>query len=426
MKKDKYKIILVLIFMLAILTRIIFISKTDIAAFQFDVGIKEDINKSINYESLYETFDKDYNEGRHINYIMQLYTRGSLPGKIIGQFYHPPLHHFIMALNLKIMDLFSDSASFKFESMQVVTCVYSIVILLVLYKLLEELKVDDKNKILPMLLFAFYPLYIFMTGSINNDELVTMLALICLLYLLKWKKDPSIKNTIIVASSIGLGLMTKSSMYVMIIPAIYVYFSVLMEHVKMDKKYGIILLELLIFVLIAGILGFWFQVRSYLNGQYTLGIIEPYDYLSIEDKGFVERFCFVNPFVMSDVNIWNNLMYTSLNFGILKINNIYLIAMIVLLITLIIDTIYFIFRNFEKEKLLMVSFITWWAFYFFLNIQMPYICSMHSRYMVVPISIATIMLAKGLQEEKNKIIKLQANITVITLSIMSFAMILFM
>ena len=147
--------------------------------------------------------------------------------------------------------------------------------------------------------------------------------------------------------------------------------------------------------------------------------------MSIENKGFVERFCFVNPFVMSDVNIWNNLMYTSLNFGILKINNIYLIIMIVLLITLIIDTIYFIFKNFEKEKLLMVSFITWWAFYFFLNVQMPYTCSMHSRYMVVPMAIATIMLAKGLQEEKNKVIKLQTNISVVTLSIMSLAMFLF-
>ena len=425
MKKDKYKIILVLIFILAILTRIIFISKTDIATFQFDVGIQEDYNKSIDYESLYETFDKDYNEGRHINYIMQLYTHGTLPGKIIGQFYHPPLHHFIMALTLKTMDLFSDSASFKFESMQVVTFIYSIVILLVLYKLLEELELDDKNKILPMILFAFYPLYIFMAGSINNDELVTMFALICLLYLLKWKKDPSIKNTIIIASSIGLGLMTKSSMYVMIIPAIYVYFSVLMEYVKNDKKYGTILLELLIFILIAGVLGFWFQVRSYLNGLDTLGIIEPYDYLSIENKGFVERFCFVNPFVMSDVNIWNNLMYTSLNFGILKINNIYLIIMIVLLITLIIDTIYFIFKNFEKEKLLMVSFITWWAFYFFLNVQMPYTCSMHSRYMVVPIAIATITLAKGLQEEKNKVIKLQTYISVVILSMMSLVMFLF-
>ena len=184
MKKDKYKIILILIFVLAILTRIIFISKTDIGTFQYDVGIRQSYDLPINYEEIYEKFDKDYNEGRHINYIMQLYTDGTLPEKIIGQFYHPPLHHFIMAMDLKLMDLFSNSACFKFESMQAITCIYSIIIYLILYKILEELKFNDKNKILPMILFAFYPLYIFMSGSINNDELVTMFALICLLYLL--------------------------------------------------------------------------------------------------------------------------------------------------------------------------------------------------------------------------------------------------
>lgn len=426
MKENKYKIILILIFVFAILARVIFINKTDIATFQFDVGIRQNHTEPIDYEKIYENFDEGYNEGRHINYIMQIYTYGTLPAKIIGQFYHPPLHHFIMAMNLKIMDIFSDSASFKFESMQVVTFIYSVVILWVLYKLLEELEIDDKNKILPMLLFAFYPLYIFLSGSINNDELVTMFALICLLYLLKWKKDPSMKNAIIVAISIGLGLMTKSSMYVMIIPAVYVYFGVLKEYVNSDKKIGILLLELVIFALIAGILGFWFQIRSYLNGLNTLGIIEPYEYLSIADKGIVERFCFVNPFKMSNANIWNNLIYTSLNFGIISINNIYSNIMIILLITLIIDALYFIFKNFEKEKILMFSFITWWVFYFFLNIQMPYTCSMHSRYMLVPISIATIILAKGMQEEKNKILKIQVYISTISLSLMSLGMFLFM
>ena len=150
MKKDKYKIILILIFLFAILTRIVFISKTDIATFQFDVGIKKDYTKPIIYEEIYEKFDEGYNEGRHINYIMQLYTYGTLPGKIIGQFYHPPLHHLIMTINLKLMDLVSDSASFKFESMQVITCMYSIVILYTLYKILEELGIDDKNKTLPI------------------------------------------------------------------------------------------------------------------------------------------------------------------------------------------------------------------------------------------------------------------------------------
>lgn len=422
MKKDKYKIILILIFLLAILTRIVFINKTDIATFQFDVGIQKDYGVPIDYEGLYENFDKDYNEGRHINYIMQLYTNGSLPNKIIGQFYHPPLHHFIMAMNLKIMDIFSDSASFKFESMQFITLIYSVIILIILYKILEELNLSNKNKILPMLMFACYPLYIYLSGTINNDELVTMFSLICLLYLMKWKKEQSIKNTIIIASTIGLGLMTKSSMYVMIIPAVYVYFKVLAEYVSTDKKPGKLLLELLIFTVIASVLGFWFQIRSYMNGLETLGIIEPYDYLSIANKSIIERFCFVNPFTMSDVNIWNNLMHTSINFGILSVNSVYMSIMIILLITLIIDVLYYLFKNFEKDKILMVTFFVWWAFYFLLNIQMPYTCSMHSRYMLVPISIATMILAKGLENEKNKIIKVQTYISTISICLMSLGL----
>lgn len=422
MKKDKYKIILILIFLIAILTRVVFINKTDIATFQFDVGIQKDYGVPIDYEGLYENFDKDYNEGRHINYIMQLYTNGRLPNKIIGQFYHPPLHHFIMAMNLKVMDIFTDSASFKFESMQFITLIYSVIILIILYKILEELNLSNKNKILPMLMFACYPLYIYLSGTINNDELVTMFSLICLLYLMKWKKEQSIKNTIIIASTIGLGLMTKSSMYVMIIPAVYVYFKVLAEYVSTDKKPGKLLLELLIFTAIASVLGFWFQIRSYMNGLETLGIIEPYDYLSIANKSVVERFCFVNPFQMSDVNIWNNLMHTSINFGILSVNSVYMTIMIVLLITLIIDVLYYLFKDFEKDKILMVTFFVWWAFYFLLNIQMPYTCSMHSRYMLVPISIATMILAKGLENEKNKIIKVQTYISTISICLMSLGL----
>lgn len=426
MKKDKYKIVLILIFLIAILTRIVFISNTDIATFQFDVGIQKDLSIPIDYEGLYENFDKDYNKGRHINYIMQLYTYGSLPSKIIGQFYHPPLHHFIMAMNLKIMDVVTDSISFRFESMQFITLIYSVIILITLYKILGELNLDSKNKILPMLMFACYPLYVYLSGAINNDELVTMFALICLLYLMRWKKEQSIKNTIIVASTIGLGLMTKSSMYVMIIPAIYVYFKVLAEYVSSDKKVGKLLLELVIFAVISAVLGFWFQIRSYINGLETLGIIEPYEYLSIANKSFVERFCFVNPFEMSDVNIWNNLMHTSINFGILSVNSVYMTIMIILLITIVIDVIYYLFKNFEKDKILMVTFFAWWAFYFFLNLQMPYTCSMHSRYMLVPISIATMILAKGLENEKNKIIKIQTYISTIIICVMSLGMFVFM
>lgn len=426
MKKDKYKIVLIFIIIAAILMRMFFICKTNISQLQFDVGIEEYYDAVINYEDLYKDFDKDYNEGRHINYIMHLYSYMSLPTKIIGQFYHPPLHHFIMASTLKIMDVFSDSASFKFESLQFVTFIYSIIILWALYKILEELEIEDKNKIIPMMLFAFYPIYIYLSGSINNDELVTMFAIICLLYLIKWNKEPNMKNAIIVATTIGLGLMTKSSMYVMIIPAIYVYFKTLMDFVNNDKKVGKLILELLVFIVIASVLGFWFQVRSFMKGLDTLGIIAPYEHLSIADESFISRFGLFNPLRMSGINIWNYLIYSSLNFGLILEHSLYIKIMVLIVITLIVDFIYFIIKNFKKEKALMVSFAAWWFFYFFLNIQMPFTCSMHSRYMLVPISIAILILGKGMQEEKNKYLKGQVYLSTISISLMSIGLFLFL
>ena len=427
MKKDKYKIILIAIVLLAIIMRIFYISKFNIAQFQFDFGVEANPmeNTEIDYQYLLENFDTGYNEARHINYILHLYKYSSLPTQFIGQFYHPPLHHFIMANWLKVVDLVSDSLEFKFESMQIVSLIYSVVILIALYKILKELEIEDKYKIIPMLLFSFYPLYIYFSGSLNNDQLVTMFGIICSLYLIKWNKNPSMKNTIIIALSIGLGLMTKSSMYVMIVPAIYVYFKKLIELVNNDEKVGKLLIELIVFTIIALVLGFWFQIFNFMRGTNALGIIEPYEYFSIADQSFWARFGIPNIFKMSGVNIWNYLLYSSLNFGAVLEHSIFIKIMVIIAITLIFDAIYFMIKNFKKEKILTFTFLMWWAFYFFLNIQMPYMCSMHSRYMLIPISIASIMIAKGMQEEKNKILKGQVVVSTIAICIMSIGLFIF-
>lgn len=416
--KNKYKNILIAIFIIAILVRIIFICKTNISEFQFDFGIGE-LASEADYENLYENFDEEPNTGRHINYIMQLYTYNSLPNKIIGQFYHPPLNHFIMSTWLKIADNIFENASTRFESMQFITLTYSIVILVALYKLLDELNVEDKNKIFPMLLFAFYPIYIFLSGSLNNDELVIMFSILALLYLVKWEKNPTMKNAIIIALCIGLGLMTKTSIAVVAIPTVYVYFKKLGKFVKEDKSIKDLLVQLLVFSIISITLGLWFQVRSLANGLYTLGIIEPYDYLSIADQSIWARFGIPNILNLSEVNVWSYLIYSSLNFVVTGRNTIYNLIMGILVIVLVIYTIYFIIKNKCKNKILLITLISWWISYFYLNISMPYTCSMHSRYMLVPISIGIIYLGLGIQEEKNKGIKLQIYTATLLLSIMS-------
>lgn len=416
--KNKYKNILIAIFIIAILVRIIFICKTNISEFQFDFGIGE-LASEADYENLYENFDKEPNIGRHINYIMQLYTYNSLPNKIIGQFYHPPLNHFIMSTWLKIADNIFENASTRFESMQFITLMYSIVILVALYKLLEELNVEDKNKIFPMLLFAFYPIYIFLSGSLNNDELVIMFSILALLYIVKWEKNPTMKNAIIIALCIGLGLMTKTSIAVVAIPTVYIYFKKLGKFVKEDKSIKDLLVQLLVFSIISITLGLWFQVRSLANGLYTLGIIEPYDYLSIADQSIWARFGIPNILNLSEVNVWSYLIYSSLNFVVTGRNTIYNLIMGILVIVLVIYTIYFIIKNKCKNEILLITFISWWISYFYLNISMPYTCSMHSRYMLVPISIGILYLGLGIQEEKNKSIKLQIYAATLLLSIMS-------
>lgn len=417
--KNKYKNMLIAIFIVAILVRIIFICKTNISEFQFDFGIEELTSES-DYENLYENFDKEPNTGRHINYIMQLYTYNSLPNKIIGQFYHPPLNHFIMSTWLKITDNIFENASTRFESMQLITLIYSIVILIALYKLLDELNIEDKNKIIPMLLFSFYPLYIFLSGSLNNDELVTMFSILALLYLVKWEKKPTMKNAIIIALCIGLGLMTKTSIAVIIIPTVYVYFKKLNEVIKEEKGVKDLLLQLMVFSMISIILGLWFQIRSLAHGLYTLGIIEPYKYLSIADKSLWERFGISNVLNISDVNIWSYLIYSSLNFfAITSQNTVYNLIMAILVIILAVDTIYFMIKNKLKNKILLITFISWWISYFYLNLSMPYMCSMHSRYMVVPLSIGITYLGIGIKDEKSKIIKFQTYTSVIVLSVMS-------
>ena len=350
---------------------------------------------------------------------MQLYTYNSLPNKIIGQFYHPPLHHFIMSSWLKIADNISNISSFKFESMQFITLIYSSIILIFLYKILKELEIEDKNKIIPILLFSFYPLYIFMSGSINNDELVTMFAVIELFYLIRWQKNPSMKNAVIIALCIGLGLMTKTSMIVMLVPTIYVYFKKLIEFVNSDRSIRKLLIELFVFFVISSTLGLWFQIRSLINNLNTLGIIQPYEYLSIANESIFARFGISNIFKSSNVNIWNYLIYSSLNFVVSEKVTAYNIIMAILVITLIVDIIYFIFKNIKSYKVLFITLLTWWISYFYLNISMPYTCSMHSRYMVVPISIGIIYLGLGMKNEKNKVLKIQVYISSTTIFLMS-------
>jgi 4-amino-4-deoxy-L-arabinose transferase-like glycosyltransferase len=267
---------------------------------------------------------------------------------------------------------------------------------------------------IPIALFAFYPLMIFMSGSLNNDQLAMMFSIICLYYLLKWREDPSIKNTVLGALSIGLGLMTKESVLVMLIPAVYVFFKVLYEYVENDKKIGKLIIDLILLTIIVVPLGFWFHI--YMNGE-SLGVIQPFEHLSVKEKTIFERFGPFNPFIYNGVNIWNALIFTSINYSV-GANSLVSIIIVVIDMVLIINWIYYFIKS-KKDSLLVVTSVAWWFGYFYLNITMPYISSMNARYMVIPLMIGIIDIAKGFEKEENNKIKTLTIVNTVALCICS-------
>lgn len=414
---SKYKILICIIMLIAIITRIIFVNRSDIGLFQYDIGLYNYLNSEENYDKVYTDFDKGEMAYTHINYIMYLYNYNNLPptNEVIGQFYHPPLHHFIMATWLKIVDIFSDVSSIKLESMQYVTVFYSIVILITLYKVLKELEIDEKYRIVPMILFGFYPLYIYLSGSINNDELVSMFCILSFLYLIKWGKNQSYKNAILVAIFIGLGLMTKTSAVVMIIPAIYIYFKRLYEYVKEEKSVKKLILQLIILSIIVLVLGGWFHI---INGLQTITIYPPKEEMRVTTDDIWDRFGISSLLTANKYNIWNYLLYSSMSFQIFSSENLIIKELVILAFVLILDIIYYSFKYFKENVLINITNLAWIIFYIYLQVSLPYECSMHARYMLVPISLGIITLGRGMQNEKNKIIKYQIIITAVILAIL--------
>ena len=160
-----------------------------------------------------------------------------LPDGAGGQYYHPPLHHFTSAMWLKIMDILPLNAVQKIESLQVLSLIYSIIILILIYKIIEKTKIKELGKILILILINFYPLFIYMSGFVNNDLLITLFMILNLYYIIKWNEDFNIKNTLILAFSFGLGMMTKTSMAVMMLPLAYVVVVKFIDKIKeKDKK----------------------------------------------------------------------------------------------------------------------------------------------------------------------------------------------
>lgn len=413
-QKINYKIILTIVLILAIIIRMIFISFSRIDRFQFDVGVFN-IKNSEDYEKILDKDESVFFENRHLDYILQIYETGKLPNKNDVQLYHPPLHHIISALWLKTIDYFQLTAEAKLESLQILTCIYSIIILFIILKILDELEVEIKYKIIALLLCGFHPLFVYISGFINNDILLTLFCFLSILYTLKWYKNPNYKNAIILAIIIGLGTLVKSSMLVNIMIAGTAFFIKLLENIdkKEYSKVKKIIFQGILFFIISLPLIFCYPIRNYiLFNQPFFGIVNASEVFYVGNDNIVSRFGIFSEEILNNKmdnknqNILSYVIKSAIVFetgreGAFGTTFLKIISIVLIILTLLI-MIKLIFSKDKKNYILILGYIFWIIFFIAFNYQMPNSCSMHSRYIITAIMLSIILLVKYLQE-KNKI-----------------------
>lgn len=323
-------------------------------------------------------------------------------------------------------------------------------LMLITYCMLKELNIKGFWKIITILIIAIHPTFIILSGSINNDILLVMMTFICLLYLIKWYKEPNIKNTIILAFITALVALTKISGTIIAIPIMYIFINrffkdYFKEKDKQEiKKYA---LKFLIFGIISLGLGLMYSIRNkILFDQSIFFVPTPGSVLYCGDKTLLQRLTifsnewknvYCNPY--DDCNIIAYLIKCSL-FGEFNIkentNKIIMISMIILNTLIIAITIISLVKilynriktiknkeiDITDNTILINMFIMFYAIeivmYMFANIKEPYGCTMDFRYIVPTILLGMIFTIEN-SVDKSKLYCKIIGIIIILFAILS-------
>ena len=358
-----------------------------------------------------DTLIFDYPMG-HLGYIGYLYYNHHLPDfdtRTAWSFSHPPLHHAIAALWVKLNVKLGVELELAIENIQLLTVFYSMGILLFAYLILKEFEVKGKALYAWLLLIAFHPTLVLLSGSVNNDELALFFMMGAVLYTIRWYRDSSLKNILILAVMIGCAMMAKVSAG-LVAPAVAVVFLVKLwrERKNWKRYFG----QFIPFGLVVFPLGLWAPLRNKLLFGVPLNYAEK---LKLDDPQFIgnipvlKRFFDFSPYQFAhldvqfeeagtyrEFNVFLGLLKTAI-FGQtdfyqesqgLTVTGTVLFWMNVVLVVLaayaIVRSIVTYRRHLAMEKwFLLLGSAVYLLSYFQFCLEYPHICTMNVRYILL-------------------------------------------
>ena len=346
----------------------------------------------------------------------------------IGQFYHPPLHHILVSLWMRFLTLFGFSFGRCVASIQYLTLFYSCCCSIVSEKIINQIGLNVIGKTCAFALISFHPSFIILAGSINNDILSLLFILLSVYATLLWWQDGTLRNIILIALSIGCGMMTKLTAAVLAPAILFVFIAALFRSAGDWKK---LIIQLTAFCLVSFPLGLWYPLWKYLQFHVPLTFVQR---LSVDSPQFVgnyspiERMFVFNPhffytpfegFISFGVDyqeynplvaILKNSMFGEYNFAAITPNIVFTARLLLLVNFLIIilsiwASFFGFLRALKSMDKVTYSFLLLYAlllltYYFKFCIDFPHTCSMDYRYIVPTCVIGSIFIGYYLNMPK--------------------------
>lgn len=207
---------------------------------------------------------ENIDEGSKTSYLVWLISNHSLPDTYFNQLYHPPFSYLASALSVAIGypllewkgDLFCLASLGKASN-----CLATCISLYLVPKLCDETGIGKRAKEIATILVAFCPVFYFHSGTIIEDAFTCTFVLGEVLYTLRWEKNPTWKNTVVLAVLFGLGLMNS---LICVLPAVYTAYIFIRRLVR-EKHRRDFWVKDIVFVLISFPIGLWSYVRNYIE-----------------------------------------------------------------------------------------------------------------------------------------------------------------
>jgi len=264
----------------------------------------------------------------HMGYIMKFARGWALPGTYDGQYYHPPLHHFLAAMWVRASVALRMEWGRALEGVQYLTAFYSSALMVVCHRLFRRVGLAGWFRFAATAIVALHPTLFILAGSVNNDMLATLLYASALLWLMKWREDPGLKNTVFLALCTGLCVMTKTNGATLALIIAPFFLAKLLERRPWEERAGVFG-RVMLFADVALPLGLWHPITRLAavgqplgfvpqpgGGQYTGDhtLVERVFSFPLKEL-FAARYCRIGPDYNLPVYIVKCSMFGEFSFG---------------------------------------------------------------------------------------------------------------